>query len=325
MNDLISIIIPIYKVEAYLRDCLNSVQKQTYTNFEVLLINDGSPDNSEQICLEFEQKDTRFNYFYKENGGVSSARNLGIEKATGKWIVFIDSDDTVEENYLKDFIDNYVDDTTLLIQDLTKETNGQVKVNRLSFIENKYYNLISDFEEIIKNPHILEGFIYNKFFKRSFILDNNICFKTNITHKEDEIFCLEYYNTIENIQLLTASNYHYINRGNSVTSNHPSFNSEFEYFKNYIFQLNRLGKSLNSTVFNKYLSEQLSVRLKYLMYGINRNISKKERIFNFKKIKNEFGIYSDLITKTTIQNIDFLLLNKGFYRLVDTLIILRKW
>ena len=208
---------------------------------------------------------------------------------------------------------------------MTKETNGQVKVNRLSFIENKYYNLISDFEEIIKNPHILEGFIYNKFFKRSFILDNNICFKTNITHKEDEIFCLEYYNTIENIQLLTASNYHYINRGNSVTSNHPSFNSEFEYFKNYIFQLNRLGKSLNSTVFNKYLSEQLSVRLKYLMYGINRNISKKERIFNFKKIKNEFGIYSDLITKTTIQNIDFLLLNKGFYRLVDTLIILRKW
>ena len=70
MNDLISIIIPIYKVEAYLRDCLNSVQKQTYTNFEVLLINDGSPDNSDQICLEFEQKDTRFNYFYKENGGV---------------------------------------------------------------------------------------------------------------------------------------------------------------------------------------------------------------------------------------------------------------
>lgn len=324
MNDLISIIIPIYKVEAYLHNCLESIRNQTYTNFEVLLINDGSPDNSEQICLEFEQKDTRFNYFYKENGGVSSARNLGLENAVGKWVVFVDSDDIVEENYLKDFIDNYVDDTTLLIQDLTKEIKGQVKVNRLGFIENKYYNLISDFEEIIKNSHVLEGFPVNKFFNRLFILDNNIRFKTNITHKEDEIFCLEYYNTIENIQILTVSNYHYINRDSSVTSNHPSFNSEFEYLKNYIFQLNRLGKSLNSTVFNKYLSEQLSVRLKYLMYGINRNISKKERIFNFKKIKNEFGIYSDLITKTTIQNIDFLLLNKGFYRLVDSLISFRK-
>ena len=324
MNDLISIIVPIYKVEAYLLACLESIRKQTYTYFEVLLINDGSPDNSESICLDFIQKDYRFKYFYKENGGVSSARNLGLEHATGKWIVFVDSDDTVEENYLKDFIDNYVDDTTLLIQDITKEIKGQVKVNRLGFIENKCYSLIFDFEDIIKNFHVLEGFIYNKFFDILFIIKNNIRFKKNITHKEDEIFCLEYYHYVEKIQILKVSNYHYINRENSATSNHPSFNSEFEYLKNYIFQLNKLGNNLNSTVYNKYLSEQLSIKLKYLMYGINRNISKKERISNFKKIKNEFGLYFNLISRTTFQKIDFLLLDNSYFKLLDTFIIFRK-
>ena len=83
MNELISIIVPIYNVENYLRQCLDSIQNQTYQNFECLLINDGSPDNSADICREYLEKDSRFKYFEKENGGVSSARNLGIECSGG--------------------------------------------------------------------------------------------------------------------------------------------------------------------------------------------------------------------------------------------------
>ena len=82
-NELISIIVPIYNVENYLRMCLDSIQNQTYTNFECLLINDGSPDSSAEICREYVDKDSRFRYFEKENGGVSSARNLGIERSGG--------------------------------------------------------------------------------------------------------------------------------------------------------------------------------------------------------------------------------------------------
>ena len=82
-NELISIIIPIYNVENYLRQCLDSIIAQTYQNFECLLINDGSPDNSADICREYVSKDSRFRYFEKENGGVSSARNLGIEHSKG--------------------------------------------------------------------------------------------------------------------------------------------------------------------------------------------------------------------------------------------------
>ena len=82
-KELISIVVPIYNVENYLRMCLDSIQNQTYQNFECLLINDGSPDNSADICREYVSNDVRFRYFEKENGGVSSARNLGIERSGG--------------------------------------------------------------------------------------------------------------------------------------------------------------------------------------------------------------------------------------------------
>ena len=100
-NELISIIVPIYNVENYLRMCLDSIQNQTYTNFECLLINDGSPDNSAEICREYAAKDSRFRYFEKENGGVSSARNLGMKCANGDYITFVDPDDWLDPDYLE--------------------------------------------------------------------------------------------------------------------------------------------------------------------------------------------------------------------------------
>ena len=100
-HELISIIVPIYNVENYLRQCLDSIVSQTYQNFECLLINDGSSDNSADICREYIEKDSRFRYFEKENVGVSSARNLGIERSKGQYITFIDSDDWVDSEYLE--------------------------------------------------------------------------------------------------------------------------------------------------------------------------------------------------------------------------------
>ena len=100
-NELISIKVPIYNVENYLRQCLDSIVSQTYQNFECLLINDGSSDNSADICREYIEKDSRFRYFEKENVGVSSARNLGIERSKGQYITFIDSDDWVDSEYLE--------------------------------------------------------------------------------------------------------------------------------------------------------------------------------------------------------------------------------
>lgn len=101
-EELISVVVPIYNVEKYLRLCLDSLLMQTYTNFEVLMINDGSPDDSANICKEYLAKDRRFQYFEKENGGLSDARNYGIEHSKGEYITFVDSDDWLKETFLED-------------------------------------------------------------------------------------------------------------------------------------------------------------------------------------------------------------------------------
>lgn len=102
MKDIeLSIIIPIYNSEKYINNCINSIINQKGIKFEVLLIDDGSTDNSSQICDNYAQLDTRIKVFHKENGGVSSARNLGIENSRGKWITFIDSDDWLNSEYIQ--------------------------------------------------------------------------------------------------------------------------------------------------------------------------------------------------------------------------------
>lgn len=101
-EELISVVVPIYNVEKYLRLCLDSLLMQTYTNFEVLMINDGSPDDSANICKEYLAKDRRFQYFEKENSGPSDTRNYGIEYSKGEYITFVDSDDWLKETFLAD-------------------------------------------------------------------------------------------------------------------------------------------------------------------------------------------------------------------------------
>lgn len=101
-EELISVVVPIYNVEKYLRLCLDSLLVQTYTNFEVLMINDGSSDGSSNICKEYLTKDRRFQYFEKENGGSSDARNYGVEHSKGEYITFVDSDDWLKETFLAD-------------------------------------------------------------------------------------------------------------------------------------------------------------------------------------------------------------------------------
>lgn len=99
--DLISVVIPIYNVEKYLERCIESIVNQSYSNLEIILVNDGSPDNSEDICLKYVEYDKRIKYVKKKNGGLSDARNYGMQHATGEYIAFIDSDDFIDKDYIK--------------------------------------------------------------------------------------------------------------------------------------------------------------------------------------------------------------------------------
>lgn len=105
MSDLISVIIPVYKVEDYIRRCIDSITNQTYSNIEIILIDDGSPDLCGQICDEYASQDSRIKVIHKKNGGLSDARNVGIDIATGQYITFLDSDDWVHKRYLETLYD----------------------------------------------------------------------------------------------------------------------------------------------------------------------------------------------------------------------------
>ena len=141
-NFLISIVIPVYNAEKYLGGCLNSIQNQTYKNFEVILVNDGSIDNSESICKSFVEADTRFRYYLKGNGGAPSARNFGLDNVTGDYVTFIDADDWVEENHLEVLINNI------------KENNSDMAVSSIKKFDNSnnfYFRVYSNEEKYLLN------------------------------------------------------------------------------------------------------------------------------------------------------------------------------
>ena len=126
MNVKVSVIVPVYNVEKYLNCCLDSILTQSFTDFELLLIDDGSTDSSGKICDDYAKRDSRIRVFHKENGGVSAARNLGLDNARGEWIAFVDSDDSISECFLKNMIKYATDDTDIIV------TRAIIKENLLS-------------------------------------------------------------------------------------------------------------------------------------------------------------------------------------------------
>ena len=154
-EELVSIIVPIYNVENYLRMCLDSIEHQTYSNIEVLLINDGSPDSSGEICQEYVARDSRFHYFEKENGGLSDARNYGIERSNGKYLTFIDSDDWVEPTYIDDMYQAALKNDSEIV--VSNYTQFDVKENHyLVHVWDDYYEETYERKELINRLPLLE-------------------------------------------------------------------------------------------------------------------------------------------------------------------------
>ena len=160
-GELISIVVPIYNVEKYLRMCLDSIEQQTYSNIEVLLINDGSPDSSGEICQEYVARDSRFRYFEKENGGLSDARNYGIERSNGMYLTFVDSDDWLSLTYVEDLYQAAIRndaDTVVSHYTIYNESDRNYYVH----IWDDYYEKTCTGEELVLELPSLElnGYIY---------------------------------------------------------------------------------------------------------------------------------------------------------------------
>ncbi|MCR5609857.1 MAG: glycosyltransferase [Lachnospiraceae bacterium] len=181
MNPELSIIIPVYNVEFYLRECLDSVKNQSFKNFECILVDDGSNDASSKICDEYALADSRFKVYHITNSGVSNARNLGIQYSSGDYITFIDSDDYVDiETYSKVIQRIHEDNCEVCCYGIRRVSNEQ----KIQNVEFKDIGLIKNFiyYDVYMNS------VCNKVFKRSLIVNNNITFSTDLIVFEDMLF-----------------------------------------------------------------------------------------------------------------------------------------
>ena len=203
-----SVIIPIYNASKTLRRCLNSLLSQNYDKAEIVLINDGSIDNSEELCMEFAQKYSQIKYFYQENKGVSFARNKGLVVATGKYILFVDSDDYVSKDYFSE-IDNLLKKYNA---DLTIFSKFDCKFDKV--IEKKYSPFFTDSEKelIIKLSDLICRKIINgpctKIYKREIIKKYHIDFPVKAYIAEDRAFNIKYALRIKSLQVADVPLYY---------------------------------------------------------------------------------------------------------------------
>lgn len=209
----ISVIIPVYNSSKYLNKCLESLLAQTFCDFEAILIDDGSTDNSLEICRNYAKKDKRIKLIYSHNGGPSKARNLGLEQVTAKWITFIDSDDYVTPNYLENFIKYNTDDIeTQVIQGYYTVGYNNDKYNTL-YPDTKYKNHIVEegkHSSYIEDNNILYNWaVWCKIFSTEIIRKYNLKFEEDIWSGEDGMFWHNYLCHIKRIIMVEEQGYYY--------------------------------------------------------------------------------------------------------------------
>lgn len=201
-NPLISVVIPVYNTAPYLEKCLESVVNQTYQNLQVIIINDGSTDNSAEICQKFSEKDDRIEFINKQNEGVSIARNIGIEKSKGEWIYFLDSDDFLDLNAFEYLINIAKSSKTDVIQFGARLIQDGKVANKKSPTKTETYDNLKLF---LDKNHIKPYSMCLHFMRLELILTNQIRCNEALKHYEDGLFMYNFFahaeqiTTIENI------------------------------------------------------------------------------------------------------------------------------
>ncbi len=259
-NKLISVIIPIYKVEKYLDKCIKSVVAQTFTNLEIILVNDGSPDQCETICMEWLEKDPRIVYLSKENGGQASARNMGLDIAQGEYIAFVDSDDYIEVTMYEEMYDEITRTQVDIVCCNYTNVDKYGKVAKRDLIEfhpPKYHRIYTG-EEYIKKLLKVEmiPLVWDKLFTRNIIGDRRF---QNGVLAEDTLFLYEILQVDTKIIFIPEAFYHYLIRDESTTA---GFNEKY-----YVDRV-KIGFLIEEEVKKRYQNIELALLTNQL-----RNIS----------------------------------------------------
>lgn len=300
MEDLISVIVPVYNVEKYIKECIESIINQTYRNLEIILVDDGSKDKSGKICDEYSKIDSRIISIHQENLGVSSARNKGIEVAKGEWITFIDADDWIEENFCKIMIANLKENkqANCAICGYNRIVNGKIE-------NNPFYNgkkVLDSNGYLINalNPQTGYGFCHMKLIKR--VCVREIRFNENITVAEDALFNIELSNNVKKIIYVEQRLYNYRLNIQSVVKKYDK-NYDDKYLtamkvcKQYIYKNYENNKTIIQNYYNFVAYHVLLVAVNYCY-----NPQNEEKMNSLKRICN-YQEFEEGIDKSNYNNI----------------------
>lgn len=316
----LSVIIAIYNVEGYLDHCINSISKTKSNDIEFILVNDGSTDNSNEICEKYAKLDKRIKYFKKENGGVVSARKFGLKKAIGDFIIFIDGDDWIDDEYFDEFMNSdFQNCDVIIMKNYVEDYKNYIIDKGIDFIPNLYtldsldclkktfiYNEKKSFFEFGINPAL-----WNKFFKRDCLNSYFKSIPNELTLGED--FSLSAQAIFNSNSILILDNkykYHYIQRNDSMVK---------RYDMNLIRKVNNLKKFFSSIKVPNYIQQQL----KYYFCWIDLSVLKNEKkgingIKNIYNVKNIVSDFTNINTKNfsiKYKILSFLIKNKKIFLL----------
>ena len=218
LNCLVSVILPIYNMERYLKECVQSVVLQSYRNIEIILVDDGSTDNSLKICHSLQKSDDRVMVISKQNGGVSTARNSGIEKAQGDWIMFVDPDDCLSSKIIQTLLSNISEETDIIaccckvFDDSGLDDEDHFFVGNRTFVDDKndlYFQLMESGYGQQGKTYTAIGVPWGKLYKRDFLIQNKLQFNTELRRVQDNLFNMYAFFYADEIKYIDEPLYNY--------------------------------------------------------------------------------------------------------------------
>ena len=260
---IISIIVPVYNAEKSLDRCVQSIVGQTYTRWELILVDDGSKDLSGALCDEYMNSDIRITVYHKENGGVSSARNVGLEHIKGEYVAFIDSDDYVEDNYLEKLVACYPSDLIICgFKNIRGEDYMPAQAKEVNLSNNPIIKTLIDVPYYLDTP-------WCKLFKTDIIKKNGLVFDKGLKLSEDTLFCYEYLSKTTTISVIPDMLYIYDGKWGGGSK--------------YKLTYDELS----------YMAQRITGALKNINKAFNSEIEIRYKGFHASKLINIFSNYND--------------------------------
>lgn len=302
---LISIIVPVYNVEKYIKECLDSLIDQTYKNIEIIIVDDGSTDKSGKICDEYEKKNKNIKVIHKENEGLGFARNTGLENAKGEFVTFVDSDDYVDNNFIEELYNNIIAKNVDICKSGFRRVNDSHNTSLIRVYDDYVYNkeetrsvfLPRMIGSLPDKKDSIEMCVWGSLYKMAYIQANKLKFPSErVIISEDLFFNIDYVEKINKACTIDYIGYNYRCNPDSLTKKYRK--DRFEASKYFYLELkNKLEKlGYNEEIFLR-LSRIFLVYIRMSLGQENHKVSNKKYFTN---LKNIYRICSDKLVRDIV-------------------------